>query len=453
MSPPLRILFIAADPPWPLDSGVHLRQFHMFDALTAVGEVDLLVVPHDPRPVPPEIASRCRSAVVQPRMPAPASSLRRRAAVLWRELRGYPLTEPPIPADRLTPAAAALLRGEHDLVWIERLTPALMLRHPGGPHTVLDLDDVEHRKLLRSRGARGLHPLRRARTTLTARAWQTHERDALTRFGRVLVCSEVDRDYLADEHVTVAPNGVILPEPPATFSPGVPGRMVFVGLMSYAPNDDAMRYFIRAILPRIRAEVPHAHLHIVGRYVKPDLRRLVDGQTVRLLGYVDDLPGLLREAAVSVVPLRMGGGTRVKILVSLASATPVVSTTVGAEGLDLRDGHELALADSPEAFARACIDLLQDPGRCARLAAAGQRAVHRQYGWKTVQDRVRALAREVAAGGARRSAGGGDGRPGPPPFTAPGGAPRRPMERLEVAQEGPEGPRAGRGLPAAVQED
>jgi glycosyltransferase involved in cell wall biosynthesis len=168
--------------------------------------------------------------------------------------------------------------------------------------------------------------------------------------------------------------------------------------MDWLPNEDAMLYFCRDVLPRIRAQEPHVSLSIVGRAPTPAVARLAQEAGVSVTGRVDDVRPYMAESAVYVVPLRIGGGTRLKIFEAMAMGKAVVSTTVGAEGLPVHDGEHLLLADDSESFASAVVRLLRDDDRRRSLEAAARTLVVEHYDWAAVAgDLDRALTR-VAEG-------------------------------------------------------
>jgi len=164
-----------------------------------------------------------------------------------------------------------------------------------------------------------------------------------------------------------------------------------VGAMFYEPNVDAVRFFAREILPRIRKQSPRARFVVVGRDPHPDIAALHDGDTITVTGTVDDVGPYLRQASVAVVPIRFGSGTRIKILEAFAHGTPVVSTTLGAEGLEVAHERELLLADAPEKFAAACVRLAGDGCLQESLAKQGLDLVRRRYQWQDVERQVQAL--------------------------------------------------------------
>jgi len=161
--------------------------------------------------------------------------------------------------------------------------------------------------------------------------------------------------------------------------------LVFLGSMDWRPNIDGVRWFAADILPLIRRRLPECSLAVVGRLPTPEIRRLADADArIQVTGTVPDVRPYLWESAVSIVPLRVGGGTRLKIYEAMAARVPVVSTSVGAEGLDVRDGENIALADSPEAFAERCLILLSDAEARRKQAQAAWEIVAACYSWEVV---------------------------------------------------------------------
>jgi glycosyltransferase involved in cell wall biosynthesis len=226
-----------------------------------------------------------------------------------------------------------------------------------------------------------------------------YEADALKRFDGVLAVSDADRETFARLYpgqvrgpVHVVPTGVdteyFAPAPdPAS------RELVFTGSMDWLPNEDAMLYFCREILPLVRKAEPEVRLTIVGRAPTPAVTRLAaEDSRVAVTGRVDDVRPYIRRAAVYVVPLRIGGGTRLKIFEAMAMGKAVVSTTIGAEGLDVEDGTHVRLADDPERFAAAVIDLIRHQPRREALGTAARALVAGRYDWGAVAgDMERAL--------------------------------------------------------------
>jgi glycosyltransferase involved in cell wall biosynthesis len=187
--------------------------------------------------------------------------------------------------------------------------------------------------------------------------------------------------------VYFAPNGAV--ERPA--------HLVFTGSMDWYANEDAMLHFMEAILPPIRHEIPGVSFTIVGRHPSPRLRTAAAVAGVRVTGTVDDVRPYVGEAAVFVVPLRVGGGTRLKIFEALAMGKAVVSTAVGAEGLPLIPGQHFVAADEAADFAAATVSLLKDLPRRKSLGIAGRRLVEQRYSWPQVAREFESRCEEVVA--------------------------------------------------------
>jgi len=203
-------------------------------------------------------------------------------------------------------------------------------------------------------------------------------------------CSDVDRRQILEmapsARVVVVPNGVDVDY----FSPapvGTPGRLVFTGNMVTRPNEDAAVWFCNSILERVGRHRPEAHLDVVGLDPGPAVRALA-GPRVSVHGGVPDVRPFLASAEVVVVPLRIGSGTRLKILEAMAMGRPVVSTRVGAEGLDLRDGVDALLADTEEEFADRVLTLLGDEDLRQRLAGNGRQLVEERYSWRALAPKL-----------------------------------------------------------------
>jgi polysaccharide biosynthesis protein PslH len=161
--------------------------------------------------------------------------------------------------------------------------------------------------------------------------------------------------------------------------------LVFVGAMDWLPNIDGARFFINEVLPLIRGRRPGCTLVLAGRSPVPEIRQFAEKDPlIQVTGSVPDIRPYLWEAGASIVPLRIGGGTRLKIYEAMASGVPVVSTRIGAEGLEVTDGRDIALADTPQAIADRCLGLLDDPELAARQASAALELVTSHYSWERV---------------------------------------------------------------------
>jgi glycosyltransferase involved in cell wall biosynthesis len=197
-------------------------------------------------------------------------------------------------------------------------------------------------------------------------------------------------------HVRVVPNGVDLNWYKGDFGAPEPDTLVFPGALTYSANFDAMVFFLHQVFPLIKARRPEVILRITGRTNGMPVDRLLSDKSVILTGYLDDVRPTVAQSWACVVPLHIGGGTRLKILEAMALGTPVVSTSKGAEGLEVTHGENILLADTPAEFADAVLRLLEDDRALrARLATNGRRLVESQYGWEGIGEKLDQLLREV----------------------------------------------------------
>jgi glycosyltransferase involved in cell wall biosynthesis len=227
-----------------------------------------------------------------------------------------------------------------------------------------------------------------------------YERDAVRRFHHIVAVSEHDRRLMSEwtdsARITVVPTGVDLQQ----YRPGIASAVseplvLFVGAMDWEPNIDAVEYFCRDIWPAIQAQVPAARFCIAGRDPVRRVRRLASS-SIEVTGVVPSVVDHLRQSTVVVVPLRVGGGTRLKIYEAMAAGKAVVSTTVGAEGLDVHHDQDILLADDPGAFATAVTVLLQDDDLRRRYERAAA-ALAARYDWSAIGDKFAQVLETLAA--------------------------------------------------------
>jgi glycosyltransferase involved in cell wall biosynthesis len=242
-------------------------------------------------------------------------------------------------------------------------------------------------------------PVRRIARRLTWWKYGRYLAAAATHFDAMTVVSEAERALLESagaprERVAVIPNGVDVPERAAD-APRT-RRLVYAGAPTYSANLEAVTWFASQVLPRLDGGARAVPLHVTGAHAGVDVGDLVAAGIV-FEGHVADIRRFVASSAVAVVPLRGGGGTRLKILEAMAMGTPVVSTSKGAEGLDVRHGEHLLIADDGAGFARAVRQVLEDPGLAARLASAAHRLVHERYTWRRIgQDLLNVVSTAVA---------------------------------------------------------
>lgn len=223
------------------------------------------------------------------------------------------------------------------------------------------------------------------------RKMRVYEQATMRKTDCTVVCSDLEREVLQEwgiKNPLVVPNGVdtqfFTPSRLLPRKKGQPVRLVFTGAMDYLPNADGVRWFLRSVLPELDQRLPRYKLTIVGKNPPADLRAWECPEKIEFTGRVEDVRQYTRSADVFVVPLQVGGGTRLKILEALAMQIPVVSTRIGAEGLDLQDGIHFRLADSVSTMARAIAELGAQPEYAQKLARQGREKVLERYDWNAV---------------------------------------------------------------------
>ncbi len=259
--------------------------------------------------------------------------------------------------------------------------------------TVLFQHNVES-MLWRRQAAAERHVLKRLVYRLEAAKMERYERVAVGRFAHILAVSDADRAAMAGmtaaSRISVVPTGVDT----KAFKPAVRNSspepvVLFLGSMDWEPNIDGVHYFVDAIWPRIRAAVPGARFQVVGRNPGLPVRRLAS-ESIEIVGTVPSVVEYLHGAAALVVPLRVGGGTRLKIYEAMAAAKAVVSTTIGAEGLDVTNGRDIVLADTADQFATAVTRVLQDAPERRRLEDQALTTASR-YDWSAVAEELESI--------------------------------------------------------------
>lgn len=403
----MRILWVTVGGLWPLNAGGRHRSFHIISDLSRRHRVTLMTT-HGPEDDSQGLATRLSSCqrVVSVPWAAPRRGSARFASALvrsWFSPLPVYLQKCCIPALR-EEVRRILATGNVDLCVADFLASTPNVPLDGPAPVVLFAHNVEHVIWNRMRQV-DPRPWRRPLLDLEWRKMKRYETEICARAALTIAVSEVDRGILAAQapgaRVCAVPTGVDT----AYFTPnGVaerPAALVFTGSMDWYPNEDAMLYFMDAILPSIRREMPTVSFTVVGRNPTPRLRTAAAAVGVRVTGTVNDVRPYMAEGAVYVVPLRVGGGTRLKMFEALAMGKAVVSTTVGAEGLPLVPGQHFLQADEPADFARATVALLRDPARRKALGTAGQRLVEERYSWRQVAQEFEARCAEVLADHAR----------------------------------------------------
>lgn len=402
----MRILFLTPQLPYPPHQGTALRNYGLIKGLSRRHKISLLsfLEPNQTLDGATPLSSCCHTLETVP-APPPRSMLRRARDTFTRLL--------PDMALRLASRQFAqqldrlLARQSFDLVHIEgiEMAPYLDAVLRRVPTTVFDDHNCEY-MLQKSYAQVDLRlPRRWPGAIYSLIQWQKlrhYEAGVCRRAHHVLAVSQTDAEALQrlvpGLEVTVVPNGIDTDQYTPTDAQAnrpSPPALVFTGKMDFRPNVDAVRWFADAILPRVRAAVPDAHFFAVGQRPHPQLDDLRANPALTLTGWVEDMRPYIADASVYVAPLRMGSGTRLKLLEAMAMGKAIVSTRLGAEGLiePAETGPALVLVDDndPAAFADAVVALLRDPARRASLGKAARAYVEAHFDWRVIVPKLEAL--------------------------------------------------------------
>jgi glycosyltransferase involved in cell wall biosynthesis len=392
----MKILFLCNEQPWPPNSGAVLRNFHLISGLARQHTVTLVTLAKSStrRDDSANSLSTLCDEVIEISQSSCAFGQTTRyndTAEATDRLRALVSSPTPRLVRRwASPVFVDTLRRlrsttAFDAVIASRAYIAEMAKRAGFERVLVDLPDLESlamRRLLTQGSRYKSKPIDWAEWLKL----RSYESSLARRFWRVSVCREEDRMFFgktAPSNVFVIPNGTE-EYAPTPLDAEVPGEMLFVGLLSYYPNIDAVRHFHDEVLPIVRRAIPESRFRIVG--FRPDLEvsALDNGVDCIVNASVDDLSPFYARASVVVVPMRLGSGTKLKVLEGLSRGKAVVSTSFGAEGFDVRRGVDLEIADTPDAFAASCIRLLANPVARRRLGESGRARVLDRYRWDVV---------------------------------------------------------------------
>ena len=378
----MRVLQLAPRVCWPLDTGAKLRNYHLARVLARDARVTLLAFGDS---AGAELRDVYAETVTVPRGSGYS---------LGKLLRGA-VGRTPLPllnytAQEMSDAVSLLFtENEFDLVQVESIHLMNYLRtiraSPKRPLVICDWHNIESELMQRYSEQEKSAP-RRAYARRTARLMKDFEQRALSEFDAHLAVSERDAARLRAINpaakVFVIENGVDSAHYSSVeYESGKPKRIVFVGSMDYHANVEGAVKFARNVWPSIHQHKPLLTFTIVGKDPAPAVRELSSITGIEVTGSVPDVRSYYREAIAAVVPLNVGGGSRLKILEAMAAGVPVVSTTLGAEGLDVSDGENIVIADGDDRLTKAVIDLVNDENLRAQIVSGGRALVAERYEW------------------------------------------------------------------------
>ncbi len=392
----MRILFLSRWYPYPIDNGAKIRIFYLLKYLAEQHDVDLLAFSDEPVDAKRREAllSYCREVRVFPYKKFQPTNLKALTGYFSKVPRAYLDTYSP----QVDVAVRHLAQKHHyDVVIASQIDMALYGLLV--PDAVKIFEEIEITTIY-DRYHKQTGKLARFRAGLTWRKLSRFIDYLLGQYQAGTVVSENEaelvRSVLTNDHaIAVIPNGFEVDQDIGQGVTKEPYSMIYSGALSYSANFDAVAYFLAEIFPRIRREYPQAKLYITGKLDGVPIETLPQQEGVEFTGYVEDIQAKVAGSKVCVVPLRVGGGTRLKVLEALALGTPIVSTSKGVEGLDVSNGIELLISDDPQGFAHAVGRLFDDGELYEKLAHHGRALVEAHYNWEHIGEQLNNFIGEV----------------------------------------------------------
>lgn len=393
----MTILMLSPWFPYPVNWGFAKRVYHLLEELARRHDITLLTYTDGDDEEPRRELGRFCTVRTVPRPALPAG---KRLAQLASVASPASFQHRLMHSAAMQQALDDLSRGTaFDVIHVSTSQMACFRFDPRSP-VVLDEHNIEYELYYRVFQAEGSLPRRlfnwleykKFRREEIA-AWRAADGCAMTSAREVATVTAL----LPDTPVVTVPNAVDT----EYFAPAAatvdPERIVLTGLMKYRPNVDGAQFFVRDVLPRILRARPAATFYVVGGEPAPEVTRLAAPNVV-VTGGVDDVRPYVHESAVFVVPLRMGSGTRLKVLEGLSMGKPMVSTSIGCEGIDVADREHLLIADGADAFADAVLELMGNPALARALADRGRTLMLERYRWQAVAATLEALYEQVRHG-------------------------------------------------------
>lgn len=388
----MKILHVAPYSPVPPNFGGALRIYHILKALSMNHDVTFVAIgtEENRRELVKNFGENVKSIHVVPPYRNGGRHSSRLSLLTGALASGKSLFFQGVLATEMQSTLDEVCKTEKPDVAILEFPATAQFRLPPGIIKVLDEHNVEYSNL--ERMYKGTHlPVRKAIFFREHKKLYGEEIEVCRQTDAIFTTSENDLRILDAEvplkDKYVIPNGVETEYFFPSGAPIEPFSMVYTGTMDYYPNQDAMHYFLDKIFPIIKESVPQAKLYIVGKNPSAALKRRASDDVI-VTGFVDDVRPFTNKAAVYVVPLRMGSGTRLKILEGLSMKKAIVTTTIGCEGIDVTDGVNVEISDSPETFAAKVIALFNDPARSKELGEKGFDLVKNEYDWGVVAKKI-----------------------------------------------------------------
>ena len=390
----MKILFLSPTVPFPLTDGGRIRVFNLLKQIAEKSDVTLLAL--ETQPTDAEGVTELQQLGIQVHLVPNAPTLPRVSfATLANAFRKrQPITvaryDLPVYRQKIRELVAT---ENFDLVHYEMFHTAQFRTEVDLP-SVLSQQNVDSAIWRRLCGETA-NPFYKFAYWTQQLAFQRYERVLSPKFDAVTCTSDIDaavfQRHCAADTIEIIPNGVDVTHYQPDFTSEAPAHLIYIGSMDWYPNEDAVAFFADEVLPSIQDKVPDVQFSIVGGNPSARVQRLAERESIVVTGRVPEIKPYFAEATVFVVPLRIGSGTRLKILEALAMGKAIVSTSVGAEGLDLKDGDEILIADEPTAFADAVTRFLTDASLRRTVGENGRARVEQDYDWRSIGEKLHNL--------------------------------------------------------------
>ena len=395
----MKILFLSPTVPFPLTDGGRIRVFNLLKQIAAKSDVTLLAL--ETQPTDAEGVAELQQLGIQVHLVPNAPTLPRVSfgTLVNAFFKRQPITVARYDLPTYRQKFRELVATENfDLVHYEMFHTAQFRTETELP-SVLSQQNVDSAIWRRLCGETA-NPFYKFAYWTQQLAFQRYERVLSPKFDAVTCTSDIDaavfQRHCAADTIEIIPNGVDVTHYQPDFTSEAPAHLIYIGSMDWYPNEDAVAFFADEVLPSIQDKVPDVQFSIVGGNPSARVQRLAEREGVVVTGRVPEIKPYFAEATVFVVPLRIGSGTRLKILEALAMGKAIVSTSVGAEGLDLKDGEEIFIADAPIPFAGAVTRLLTDVSLRRRVGENGRARVEQDYDWRSIGEKLHNLYTKIS---------------------------------------------------------
>lgn len=383
----MRILFLSRWFPYPANNGSKIRVYNLLKQLGKNHDVYLAAFTAADDPVDAgrieAMKEHCKEVYAIPYRSFNPSSLKAVAGLFGRIPRSL-VDSYSTQMEQIIHEIAGRIR--LDAVVASQIDMPIYTRHLHGPAKILEEVEIS---IFQEQVKRTTHPFKRVRKQLMWSKWSNYMREIMRTYDHITVVSEPEVEPLRQinptyERISIVPNGADLEWLSGKFATPQPHTMVYTGALTYYVNFDAMQFFLTEVFPLVAAVCPEAQLAMAGRLEGTRVAELPVYPNTQHVGHLNDVRPFIQGGWVSLIPERVGGGTRIKLFESLALGTPVIATKWAAQGVDAREGVELLTADTPRDMAAAILRLFQDSALRTSLSLAGRKLIEDRYNWSKI---------------------------------------------------------------------